>query len=249
MHELALLALLYLGYLVARAVIGVHSGEADLRGEQILELEAAAGLDAERPLNALIHALPVLGLGCAYLYATLHYVVTPGALAWLAIRRRGGYRVARNGLLAATVLGLFGYWLLPTAPPRLLDVGLTDTMAAFSGAGWWGDAASAPRGLESLSNQYAALPSLHVGWAVWVALSARRHGHSRFLRRWAWTYPAVMSLVVMATANHYLLDVVAGVGCAYVGDRLAHRVRDHRHFPSAAPGGHPRSSWHGDREE
>jgi hypothetical protein len=59
-----------------------------------------------------------------------------------------GYVMARNALLVATSLGLVGYWLLPTAPPRLLDAGFTDVMAHFSNLGWWGDAASAPRGME-----------------------------------------------------------------------------------------------------
>lgn len=90
-------------------------------------------------------------------------------------------------------------------------------MAVFSDWGWWGEAASAPRGMKGLSNQYAALPSLHVGWALWSAVQVRANTNSRLLRRWAWTYPALIALVVMATANHYLLDAVAG--------RLASRRR------------------------
>jgi hypothetical protein len=157
------------------------------------------------------------GRAGAYLYATLHYVATPATLVWIAVRRRGAYAVARNALLIATAIGLLGYRLLPTAPPRLVGAGLTDTMAVFSDLGWWGGAASAPRGMESLSNQYAAMPSLHVGWAVWVAACLGVHARRRLVRRWAWTYPALMALVVMATANQYLLDVVAGTGCAVLG--------------------------------
>jgi hypothetical protein len=224
--ELGLLALLYGIYLAARAVMGVHTGAALQRGQQILDLEALAHVNIEGPLNSLFSAVTVLGLLSAYLYATLHYIVTPAVLVWIALRRSEGYRHARNALLVATAIGLVGYWLLPTAPPRLLQAGFTDIMAAFSCAGWWGDAASAPRGMESLSNQYAALPSLHVGWAMWVALCLRRHSHSPRVRRWAWTYPALMAVVVMATANHYLVDAVAGIACAYVGFWLADCIRD-----------------------
>jgi hypothetical protein len=212
--ELGLLALLYAGYLTARAVMGVHVTDAEARGQQLLHLEALAHLDVERPLNALITQVPALGLTFAYLYATLHYLVTPAVLLWVAVRRRAGYRQARNAILAATAIGLIGYWLLPTAPPRLLDAGFTDTMATFSGVGWWGQAASAPRGMEALSNQYAALPSLHVGWAVWVALCLSRHSNR---------YPALMTVVVMATANHYLVDALAGAACACLGYWLAGR--------------------------
>jgi hypothetical protein len=222
--ELGLLALLYAGYLAARAVMGVHIGEAVERGQQILDLEAIANLDVERPLNTLVAAVPALGLLFAYLYATLHYVVTPTVLVWIAVRRQDGYRQARNALLAATAIGLIGYWLLPTAPPRLLGTGFTDTMAAFSGMGWWGEAASAPRGMEAISNQYAALPSLHVGWAVWVALTLSRHARNPLLRRWVWAYPALMTVVVMATANHYLVDALAGIACACLGNWFAGRI-------------------------
>lgn len=246
--ELGLLALLYAGYLSARALMGVHVGEAEQRGQQLLDLEALAHLDVERPLNALITAVPALGLIFAYLYATLHYLVTPAVLLWVAVRRRAGYRQARNAILAATAIGLIGYWLLPTAPPRLLDADFTDTMAAFSGVGWWGQAASAPRGMEALSNQYAALPSLHVGWAVWVALCLRRHSNRRLVRRWAWIYPALMSVVVMATANHYLVDALAGVACACLGYWLAGRFpaeRDRGSGPRQRVGDRPEMAYVG----
>jgi hypothetical protein len=220
-HELALLALLYVGYMLARAAIGLHIDAAHTRGQHLLDLEGFLHLDVERPLNRLVMAVPLLGLLFAYAYATLHYVVTPVVLVWMAVRRPGGYRAARNALLIATVIGLVGYWLLPTAPPRLLDGDWIDTMAHFSDLGWWGDAASAPRGMESFSNQYAAFPSLHVGWAMWVALVLRRHASSDLLRRWVFLYPAGMTLVVMGTANHYLLDALAGIGCAVIGYRLA----------------------------
>ena len=226
--ELALLAALYGVYMAARAVIGVPVAEAEDRGAGILRLEELAGLAVEAPLNEWLTTVPAAGLVAAYLYATLHYLVTPAVLLWTAVRRRTSYRVERNALLAATVLGLIGYWLLPTAPPRLIDAGLTDTMAAFSDIGWWGDAASAPRGMEGLSNQYAAMPSLHVGWAVWVALCVMRHGASPFVRRAVWIYPALMSLVVMSTANHYLLDVLGGAACALAGAWVARAVDQRR---------------------
>src|SRR3954453_20066235 len=121
--ELGLLVLLYAGYLAARAAMGVHIGEAQHRGQQVLDLEALVHLDVERPLNAFVASVPPLGLAFAYLYATLHYLVTPTVLVWLAVRRPNSYRRARNALLVATAIGLRGYWLLPTAPPRLLGAG------------------------------------------------------------------------------------------------------------------------------
>ena len=219
--ELGLIAVLYSAYVAGRAAMGVHTGPAMARGQRILDLEAMVGLDIERPLNALVMAVPPVALLFAYLYATLHYVATPAALVWIAVRRGGGYRPGPQRPADRDRVGLVGYWLLPTAPPRLLDAGFTDVMAAFSGVGWWGEAASAPRGMEGLSNQFAAFPSLHVGWAMWVALALRANIRSRAVRGWVFAYPALMTLVVMATANHYLLDALGGIACAALGHWLA----------------------------
>ena len=222
-QELGLLALLYLGYVVARGTMSVQVSDAHRRGQQILDLEEVLFLDIERQLNAIAVGFPAIGISFAYLYATLHYLVTPAAMVWIALRRRDGYPRARTSLLAATALGLVCYWLLPTAPPRLLDAGFTDVMATFSEFGWWGEAASAPRGLEGFSNQFAAFPSLHVGWAMWVAFALRDNIRSPNLRRWLWGYPLLMGVIVMATANHYLIDALAGVACVYAGWLLAAR--------------------------
>ena len=227
-HELGLIAVLSAVYMLARAAIGIHVDEAHARGQRILDIESWLHLDLELPLNQLVSALPLVGLLFAYAYATLHYVVTPLVLSWIAVRRAPSYRLARNALLLATVIGLVGYWLLPTAPPRMLGSEWVDTMSQFSGVGWWGEAASAPRGMEGFSNQYAAFPSLHVGWAMWVALCLRRMSRSAWVARWAWTYPAFMTVVVMGTANHYLVDALAGIACAVIGFRLAQRWSDRR---------------------
>jgi hypothetical protein len=233
-RELVLLAALYGVYMLARAFVGVQPDAALDRGRWLLDLEAAAHVDIEQSLNAAVHAVPLLAVLADYTYASLHYVLTPVVLIWLAVRHRDGYRRGRNALLIATALGLAGFWLLPTAPPRLLEeAGFLDTMAVFSGWGWWGEAASAPRGMEGLSNQYAALPSLHVGWALWSALQVRASTNRGVLRRWAWAYPALITVVVMATANHYLLDAVAGGAVVLLGHAVAQRLPSGRRLDQA----------------
>ena len=222
-RELALLAAVYVAYLGTRAQIALEPATAREHGRRLLELEGYLGLDVEQAANATLHSVPLVALASAYLYASLHYVLTPAALAWLAWRHRTRYVSSRNVLLLATALGVLGFWLLPTAPPRLLGSGFLDTMALTSDAGWWGQAASAPRGMESLSNQYAAMPSLHVGWAVWVALAAQ-HSSRRWVRGWSWTYPAVTTVVVVATANHYVVDALAGAACVLAAQVVVRRV-------------------------
>jgi O-antigen ligase len=129
--------------------------------------------------------------------------------------------------MAATLLGLVGFMTLPLAPPRMMP-GFIDTMAAFGSDGWWGTAASAPKGLSSFTNQFAAMPSLHVGWAIWCGVMVSRYARRTWIRRLSVVYPAVVVLVVLGTANHYLLDAVAGLAALLAGfaiTRSAVRLR------------------------
>src|SRR4029453_10131882 len=109
------------------------------------------------------------------------------------------------------------------APPRMLP-GYVDTLASTAGSGWWGSDASAPRGLGALTNQLAAMPSLHVGWAVWVAWVVVTHSTRRWGRGLGGAYPIGPTLVVVATANHSLLDAVAGAAVVAVAIRLSGRL-------------------------
>jgi hypothetical protein len=125
-------------------------------------------------------------------------------------RHRDHYGPARSVLVMGSGLALVGVALLPTAPPRLMD-GYTDVLAAYSGWGWWGQAASAPDGLAWLTNQLAAMPSLHVGWAVWCGALLWQHAAHPTMRALGVAYPLLTAVVVVAKVNHYLLDVAAGV--------------------------------------
>jgi hypothetical protein len=129
------------------------------------------------------------------------------------------YRAARTWLMTSTFIGLIGFTLLPTCPPRLLSAGhgFVDTMAQYSSYGWWGGAASAPKGLGGMTNQYAAMPSLHVGWALWCGVMLWRYGRTRTAKVAAVAYPLLTTIVVMGTANHYFLDAVAGAAVMGVG--------------------------------
>ena len=157
-----------------------------------------------------VSAHQALAIVTVYLYASLHYLVTPIVLIWLWRRHRDAYSPARQTLVIATLLALVGYTLLPIAPPRMLP-GFVDTMARYAHAGWWGGDASAPRGTGQLTNQLAAMPSMHVGWALWCGWQLVQHAKPMAVRLLGAGYPLVMTFVVVATGNHYLLDAVAGI--------------------------------------
>ncbi|MBD0707879.1 MULTISPECIES: phosphatase PAP2 family protein [unclassified Streptomyces] len=221
--ESALLALVYAGYSCGRLLARGDEGTAVGHGVSILRWEERFGLDAEHPLNRLFTDVPALGVPADFVYASLHYLVTPAILVWLFRRRPAHYRAARTWLMLSTLLGLVGFTLLPTCPPRLLDPahGFTDTMAQYSAYGWWGGEASAPRGLGGLTNQFAAMPSLHVGWALWCGVMLWRYGRTPAAKAAGVLYPLVTTVVVLGTANHYLLDAVAGAAVMGAGLLLA----------------------------
>jgi hypothetical protein len=207
--ELALLALLYVGYSAARLLADGDVGRAVANAYDLLHLESVLHLDVERSANHVLTDVPALALVASYWYSALHYAVTPAVLIWVYRRHALGYRRVRNALVLATATGLLGFVLLPVAPPRMLP-GYVDVLASTSGSGWWGSDASAPKGLGGLTNELAAMPSLHVGWALWCAWVVFLCTRNRWLRVAAACYAAGTTLVVIGTANHYVLDAVAG---------------------------------------
>ncbi|MFE5591734.1 phosphatase PAP2 family protein [Streptomyces sp. NPDC056549] len=244
--EVSLIAVVYAAYSGGRLLVRGDEASAVAHGLAILRFEERLGIDAEHPLNRLFTDVAALGVPADFAYASLHYLVTPAVLVWLFRRRPAHYRAARTWLMLSTLLGLVGFTLLPTCPPRLLDAahGFTDTMAHFASYGWWGGEASAPRGLGGLTNQYAAMPSLHVGWALWCGAMLWRYGRSPLTKALGAAYPLVTTLVVMGTANHYLLDAVAGAAVMGAGLllaphalRLADRIPGRAEAPPVVSGG------------
>jgi hypothetical protein len=221
--ELPLILLVYACYSAGRLLARGDVGTAVDHGLAILRIEKVLRINAEHPLNRLFRTEAWIGVPADFWYASLHYLVTPVLLVWLFRSRALHYRAARTWLMTSTFIGLIGFTLLPTCPPRLLaaEHGFVDTMAQYSSWGWWGGEASAPRGLGGMTNQYAAMPSLHVGWALWCGVMLWRHGGTRAAKTAGVVYPLVTTIVVMGTANHYFLDAVAGAAVMGVGLLLA----------------------------
>ncbi|MEU6450911.1 phosphatase PAP2 family protein [Streptomyces sp. NPDC046979] len=245
--ELPLIVLVYACYSAGRLLVRGDVSDAVDHGLAILRVEKALFLNAEHPLNRLFTSEPWIGIPADFWYASLHYLVTPAILIWLFRSRAVRYRAARTWLMTSTFIGLIGFTLLPTCPPRLLDKshGFVDTMAQYSSYGWWGGEASAPRGLGGMTNQYAAMPSLHVGWALWCGVILWRYGGSRLTKVLGVVYPLVTTIVVMGTANHYFLDAAAGAAVMGAGLlltpvvlRISHRART-RLMARFASGGTP----------
>jgi hypothetical protein len=221
--ELALLALLFVAYSVGRLLGHAGVATATANARDLLHLEALLHLDIERHANQVLESAPLLALIGSYWYALLHYVVTPAVLFWAYHARPFHYRRVRNALVIGSAIGLVGFTLVPMAPPRMLP-GYVDTLATTAQHGWWGGDASAPRGLGAMTNQLAAMPSLHVGWALWCAWVVVTLTKTRWVRIAAIAYPIGTALVVIGTANHYVLDAVAGVLVMMIGIHVVGRL-------------------------
>ncbi len=217
----------YVRDLHGRSDDGTAARAAMNHGADVERIEATVHLDPERWLQSLVlHHQWVLH-AMAVFYLSAHLLVTAGTLLYLYLRRPAVYRRCRNVLALVTfsAVGLFA--LLPTAPPRLLPgSGLTDTLADTGGLWSYNGGA-----LEHIADPYAAMPSLHLAWSTWVAMSlalALRGKWSRARRAALFGYPVLVTLNVLATGTHWFLDTVAGAalllsvwaGYAVLAERL-----------------------------
>jgi hypothetical protein len=215
--ELLLIAICYGCYSMVRNLVPADHATAAHRAQEILALEYDLRLDVEYTLNRLFAEHAWLAVPANYFYATMHFAVTIGVLVWLYARHPDRYAAYRTILFATTMVGLVGFWLYPLAPPRMLP-GFTDTVISF---GTWGIYGSSP--MASVSNQYAAMPSMHTAWSLWCAMAVIGVAGRR--RPWAVPaaalYPTATIFVIMGTANHYLLDAVGGAVALACGVALS----------------------------
>jgi PAP2 superfamily len=240
------LLVLAVAYNVVRALPENSSPTAFAHARDVLSWEGPLFGHLEVPLNTWLQGSTVLAVAACYSYAVVHYAATP--IVFFMSRRRGGWQYWRGywSLVIASGIALVVYALYPVAPPRMMpDLGITDVMRSYAGYGWWGDAASAPRGIGDATNQFAAMPSMHFGWALWCSIQMWGFG-SRPLRVLAVAYPAMLTVVVLGTGNHFLLDVVGGAACvvaAYaVVQTLGRRCNqpNHKHHQRAFK---PQGPW------
>lgn len=221
--ELLLIGLAYVCYQVVQVLVAGSESSAIQRARWLWQVEQDLNLDVELGLNQLVAASSPLILITGLFYGLTHFIITPLVLVWLRKYRTSWYPPLRNTLILTSLGALITYWLLPLAPPRLSIPAFVDTLKEGNVL-----AAADPSGPASLANQYAAMPSLHVAWAMWVALAIVVATKDR-LRYLAWAYPVIATLIVMGTANHFIVDAVAGALLVWAAWRICKpRVRYQR---------------------
>lgn len=200
--QLALITVLYVGYRAGRVFASGQESRAFDNARFVLNFERVLYLPNEVSVQTIFTSSNALAVSANAYYAIVHFPFAVGSLLWLWVYRAQYYRWTRNMMVALTTTALVFHVLFPLAPPRMLqDLGFID-LAAEHGQSVY----SAPE-TGTLSNQFAAMPSLHVGWALLLSLTL-------FLAIqpwWRWLFlahPAITAIVVIGTANHYWLDEI-----------------------------------------
>ncbi|MBA4860260.1 phosphatase PAP2 family protein [Streptomyces sp. PSKA54] len=215
--EILLIAVSYWTYSLVRNAVPEQKAQALRNADWIWSMERQLGIAVEQTVNHAANSVKWLIVGMNYYYATLHFVVTLGVLVWLYRHHPGRYAGARTALFATTGVALLGYYLYPLAPPRLMNGGhFVDTVLVHQ---TWGSMASGD--LKNMSNQYAAMPSMHIGWSVWCGLTIFALATVPWARVLGLLYPVGTLVVIVATANHFWLDAVGGIACLAFGYAVA----------------------------
>jgi len=251
-HELVYIVIVYVAYSAVRNQFGSGAGNvvdpdpAFHHAEAIIHVERAIGLYVERTLQSWYLDLPGNGLIRFWnvYYGIFHFVVTATALIWLYRAAPARYRLWRNTLALTTMLALIGFATFSLMPPRLMDdpgiyggcpvyadgplpdeagrepcddFGYVDTIAVYGG---WASFGSDE--MAAVSNQYAAMPSMHIGWSTWCSFVLVPLLRRRWLKALAIAYPLFTLFCIMVTANHYWIDGPGGLVCLGLGFLLAH---------------------------
>ncbi len=214
LFEAALALTAYLGYFLVRGLTESGFARARDNAELVIRFEKWIGMYHEVSFQEAFAGRDWLVDVANWVYVWGHWPVIVVVGVWLMRSSPSDYRVLRNAFLISGGIGLVVFATFPVAPPRLLDLGLVDTVTERS---------SAYRILQppAFVNQYAAMPSLHLGWDLLVGISLVRHGRSPVVRTVGVLLPVMMAWAVVATANHYLIDGFAGAALALFGLAVA----------------------------
>ena len=225
--QLSLFVVADILYETVRGVAESNPAVAFSNARMIVDLEQSTGLFFEQGLQAWAMGQRALIDVANFMYVNSHFVMTTGALVWLYLRHNDRFYFVRNMFMVAMGLALVGYVLMPTAPPRFFpELGFVDTIAYYVNV-------KHDSGLVALFfNPYAAVPSMHVAFALMVAVPALLVVRNPVAKVLWGAYPLMVTFVVLVTGNHWFMDAVAGAFVAGTSALVAKHVLS-RIWPAA----------------
>jgi hypothetical protein len=216
--EIGLAVALYAVYEIVRGFGSTTLEAARSHTSDIVALESHLGLFVERNVQDSVESLPALPMFLGFAYMSLHFGATIAALVWVHRSHRSRFALVRTTLMVSTATSLLVYILYPAAPPRLAGIGFTDTVTDKAGINLSSDA------LGSLYNPFAAVPSMHFGYALLVGVTVAALARRRWVRWIGASYPIFMLFTIIATGNHFIFDAVAGGLVVVIAYAIARRI-------------------------
>jgi hypothetical protein len=225
LRQVALFAAAYLAYRLVRGLVEGDAGAAFVHARELISLERTLHLFVEPSLQAWASGSRALMDLSSWLYVNAQTTVTLGALVYLYLRHNRNFYFVRNMFLIAMAIALVAYTVFPTAPPRFMpEWGFIDSVSAFTGI----HVSEASTSMTALFNPYAAVPSMHVAFALMIGWPLARLVRPRAARVLWLLYPFLMAFVIVVTANHFILDALLGAltaGFSAYGARWLARAR------------------------
>ena len=218
--ELVLFLVLYVAYETVRDLVAIEDITRPLaHAHDIVDVEKALGLFVEPDIHHWVQGIDAVDFTTTWVYTLAHTAGFSVMFLWVWFRRRENFAMFRNWFWLTNGLALIGYWLYPLAPPRLAGLGLADptkeSLQLGGSLSWF----------EPFRNEFAAMPSMHVGYTVLFALALFWLNRPSPWRWLAFLWPAGMLFTVMATANHWWLDGVGGAATVLLGLLVAWFLR------------------------
>ena len=209
--QIGLVIALAEAYRLLRRLIPTDWPQAIANAQHVERLEDVTHVAWEQGIQGWFLRFPELVKGMNWFYLSSHFVVTGAFFVWLYWRNREGFSIFRDGFLLATAIALVIHWRYPTAPPRLANMGVKDTIDLYSGMN-----IGSPHH-ERFSNPVAAVPSLHAGWAMALGVGIVIYARNYLLRAVGILYPTAVLLTIVVTGNHFIFDALAGALVMAVG--------------------------------
>jgi PAP2 superfamily len=244
LRQVALFVATYLAYRLVRGLVEGDANAAFAHARDLISVERTLHIFVEPSVQAWASGSHLLMDCSSWLYVNAQTTVTVGALVYLYLRHNRNFYFVRNMFMIAMFIALVGYTVFPTAPPRFMpEWGFIDSVSDVTGIGVSHTSATA----SALFNPYAAVPSMHVAFALMVGWPLALLVRPRALRVIWFLYPFLMAFVIVATANHFITDAVLGAataGAAAYGARWLARARPGvwRFSSGAAPTTHLQAS-------